>query len=156
MTPLDLVHVWKSPLWSLAEQPALSKVRFGARSFCCPLQRDHNGRQIKSYQLTQPSAPRLYTHKNDTADFPQTQHSHSAVFRGADLQIFQEVINNFLSSMAVRLSSRATHMIVSFDQSERTQSSNSKSPRCSCRLAWALFPVTVEVCIPPKLHKALK
>lgn len=30
------------------------------------------------------------------------------------------------------------------------------SERRSCKLAVALFLVTVKVCIPPKLHKALK
>lgn len=49
-------------------------------------------------------------------------------FRETDLQKLQEVINNFLSSMAMCLSCRATHMILSFDQSERKQSSNSNSP----------------------------
>lgn len=49
--------------------------------------------------------------------------------------------------MAMCLSYRATHMILSFDQSERN---------CSCKLACALFLVTVKICIPLKLHKALK
>lgn len=80
----------------------------------------------------------------------------STGLREKDLQILQDVINNFLSSMAMCLSYRATHMILSFDQSERKQSSNSHSQHCSCKLACALFLVTVKVCIPPKLHKALK
>lgn len=60
--------------------------------------------------------------------------------------------------MAMCLSHRATHMNLSFDQSERKQSSNSNSNSqdYACKLACALFPVTVKVCIPPKLHKALK
>lgn len=94
----------------------------------------------------------LYPSKHDTRRW--TQHDQSIIYRFQKNSNCKNYRKSLISCPCLR--NRLTHMILSSDQSEGKQSSNGNSKHCSCGLAYALFLVTVKVCIPPKLHKALK